>query len=89
VSRRNLVPMPTRRAAKAENAVNPAPPLKTWHSFAFLIVNAIVYNYAGMLILVIAASVVFFKASFWLCVRFPRTISAILAGLLSSGRRRW
>ena len=94
MSRRNLVPMPTqprRRPTQRRPTEKPAPaslaPLETWQCFAFLIVTAIVYYYAGMLILIIAAFVVFFKAWFWLCVRYPRTISAILAALLD--RRRW
>lgn len=66
--------------------------MKTWHAFAFLIVTAVLWYYAGKLILVIAGLVLFFRLWWFLCERYPRTmftITAFLSGLLGSGRRRW
>jgi hypothetical protein len=39
----------------------PRAPLKTWYAFAFLIVTAIVYNFVGKLILLIAGFILFVR----------------------------
>ena len=67
------------------------PPLPTWVYFAWLIVTAIVYYFAGKLILFIVGVVLLVRGWIWLTLRFPRTmffVNACIAGLLGGGRRR-
>jgi len=58
--------------------------------FAFLLITAITYYYAGKLILVIAFIAAFVWAWVKLSMRYPKTMlfaTSFLMGLL--GRRRW
>jgi hypothetical protein len=100
---RRLVPMPTREKPRARKTLKiqlattiAAPPiapsgLKAWHCFAFLIVTAVAWYYAGPLILVVAGFVLFVRGWIWLSVRFPLTmtfVNSFIAALLSGRRRR-
>jgi hypothetical protein len=102
MSNRRLVPMPPNkpRARKTPKiqpvttiAASPVAPsgLKAWHCFAFLIVTAVAWHYAGPLILVIAGFVVFVRGWVWLSVRFPLTmafVNSFIAAMLGGRRRR-
>jgi hypothetical protein len=65
----------------------------TWLAFAFLFAVAAVLVHARwlvVLVVIIAGFVVFFRALFWLCQRFPKTmfvITCIVRGFF--GGRRW
>ena len=93
-----LVPMPTNKpqrpakAPEAQPAAAIAPSgLKTWHTFAFLIVIAIVWHYFRPLLIVVGIFVGLFWGLNWLCHRFPRTsyfVLIVVRELLRSGRRR-
>jgi hypothetical protein len=52
--------------------------MKTWHAFAFLIVTAVIYYYAGKLILIIAALYLLLRAWLWLCRRYPLVAWGVL-----------
>jgi hypothetical protein len=65
--------------------------LKAWHCFAFLIVTAVAWHYAGPVILVIAGFVLFVRGWVWLSVRFPLTmffVNSFIRALLGGRRRR-
>ena len=98
VGNRRLVPMPPgkpRRPAKAPKAkpvaaIAPSG-LKTWQTFAFLIVAAVLWHYLRGLLIVVGMVAGLFWCLNWLCHRFPRTmywIVLIVEGLLSGRRRR-
>jgi hypothetical protein len=96
VSRR-LVPMPPRkrrpeRIQKAQPVVAAIAPsgLRSWHTFVFLIVAAVVWHYFRPLLIVVGALVALLCGLGWLYHRFPRTMFVVLAivnTLLRSGRR--
>jgi hypothetical protein len=89
-----MPPRKPRRPAKAPEAQPVAAAiapsgLKTWQTFAFLIVIAIVWHYFRPLLIVVGIFVGLFWGVSWLCRRFPRTmywIALMVEGL--SGRRR-
>ena len=66
---RRLVPMPARRAVPAATSDggwhhhNHRSPRKTWNTFAFLIVAAVVYYFVGKLILLIAGFILFVRGN--------------------------
>jgi hypothetical protein len=58
----------------------------TWLAFGCLLLAGVLLAFAKWLVLIIVGGVVFFRALFWLCERFPRTmfvITALLRGLFS------
>ena len=61
----------------------------TWLAFGYLLLVAVLLVFAKWLVwlvLITAGFVVFFRALFWLCQRYPRTmfvITAILRGFFS------
>ena len=94
---RRLVPMPPikprGRKEKAQPVAATIAPsgLKTWQTFAFLVVIAIVWHYFRPLLIVAGMFAGFFIGLNWLCHRFPRTgyfVLFIVRELLRSGRRR-
>jgi hypothetical protein len=93
-----LVPIPTNKpqrpakAPEAKPAAAIAPSgLQSWHTFASLIVAAIVWYAAKGPLIGIGLLVGLFWSLNWLCHRFPRTmywIVLIVGGLMSGLRRR-
>jgi hypothetical protein len=56
--------------------------------FAFLIAVAILWHYAGMPLLVVAALVFFFVGLSWLAERYPRTMIVLVSFLSGLASRR-
>jgi hypothetical protein len=98
VHNRHLVPMPTKRRARrsktsaAPVAATIAPSgLKTWQTFAFLVVIAVLWHYLRGLLIVVGMMAGLFWSLNWLCRRFPRTgyfVLIVVRELLRGGRRR-
>jgi hypothetical protein len=98
VGNRRLVPMPpgkTRRPAKAPKAkpvATIAPSgLKTWQTFAFLVVIVVLWHYLRGLLIIVGMAAGLFWCLNWLCHRFPRTgyfVLVVVKELLRGGRRR-
>jgi hypothetical protein len=66
--------------------------MKTWHTFAFLIVTAVALYYAKGPIFLIAAIVGFVNGWLWLSFRFPRVmffVNSFVLGFIRglTGRR--
>jgi hypothetical protein len=91
-----LVPMPTKKSRRSDAPTEPvaaiAPSgLKTWHTFAFLIVTGVVWYYLRGLLIVVGMVAGLFWCVNWLCRRFPRTghfALVVVKELLRGGRRR-
>ena len=88
---RRLVPMPTKKSRSSKTPAAPVATivpsgLKTWQTFAFLVVIAVLWHYLRGLLIVVGMVAGFFWCLNWLCHRFPRTMSwivLIVEGLLS------
>jgi hypothetical protein len=52
--------------------------MKTWHTFAFLIVAALVWYYLGRLAIVLVACFFLFKFWMWLAWRYPLVVMFII-----------
>ena len=93
---RRLVPMLTKKSRRSDAPTEPvaaiAPSgLKTWHTFAFLIVTGVVWYYLRGLLIVVGFLAGLFWSLNWLCRRFPRTgyfVLIVVRELLRGGRRR-
>ena len=77
---RRLVPMPTKKSRRSKTTTAPvaaiAPSgLKTWQTFAFLIVAAVLWHYLRGLLIVVGMVAGLFWCLNWLFHRFPRTVS--------------
>ena len=87
---------PPRRAHWSDNLAAKIRGTPPWVLFAWLAATAVVYAYAGKLILAVAAIVLLVRGWWWLNGRFPQMMFCINAfltgfarGLLSGRRRRW
>ncbi|MGY2987744.1 hypothetical protein [Bradyrhizobium sp. USDA 4508] len=85
-----LVPMPAHKPRagtprKATPAIAPSG-LKSWHTFAFLIVTALIWYWLKWPIIVFGTMAAIVLGLSWLDHHFPRTmfvITTIIGGLLS------
>ena len=92
---RSLIPMPAHKPRavkppKAQTVTTIAPSgLKSWHTFVFLIVAAIIWHYARAPLMGLGVLVGFIGGFIWLEHRFPRTahwIMFIIAILTIGGK---
>jgi len=80
------------KAPKAKPVAAIAPSgLKTWQTFAFLVVIAVLWHYLRGLLIVVGMVAGLFWSLNWLCHRFPRTgyfVLIVVRELLKGGRWR-